>query len=504
MNQKLNPPIRIYLCGTETVSSEVAHEILTFMERHFGSGSVVLSRAVETNGGQRLRRIKEEVRQVDIAIAVIGVAWTTPDPSSGLAKLHDENDLLRVQLECLMAEAIQVVPVLISPARLPRSDKLPRALRALSDCSGINAFPGDGFRISLMGVLEFIFPVVAALQESGSASTQKRDFADAVSQPDPPDQAALPPDDRSPEPPAKSTAPASGQADTDIRVSKKALMALAAGALIAISVWLVPKKSEVSKAAEATAIDAALENPDSTWLEADRRLLKKEIDLLRMQKPQPRQERLPASQFESSLGTPDYSCFEILDDERYWDLRGWVDLSKDANRKSYIILTRRIRIVKTSEADEIRFESRTDGEEVYLESVSNPQHSYEVVSSTPTFVGERKTKIRHLAINVSTKPIGEEFILVNRITFWNSMQDPKDRWLGAIGYPKMDKLRTFVLLPDGLPLRDVKLRTSPTYRDETVEYNGPKRLLIADDRLSLLWEVPTPESSRVYTMLLDW
>ncbi len=145
MNQKLNPPIRIYLCGTETVSSEVAHEILTFMERHFGSGSVVLSRAVETNGGQRLRRIKEEVRQVDIAIAVIGVAWTTPDPSSGLAKLHDENDLLRVQLECLMAEAIQVVPVLISPARLPRSDKLPRALRALSDCSGINAFPGTVF-----------------------------------------------------------------------------------------------------------------------------------------------------------------------------------------------------------------------------------------------------------------------------------------------------------------------------------------------------------------------
>lgn len=37
----------------------------------------------------------------------------------------------------------------------------------------------------------------------------------------------------------------------------------------------------------------------------------------------------------ASLGTPDNGSFDILSDERFWDLRGWKDLSSPANQGLY-------------------------------------------------------------------------------------------------------------------------------------------------------------------------
>jgi hypothetical protein len=86
----------------------------------------------------------------------------------------------------------------------------------------------------------------------------------------------------------------------------------------------------------------------------------------------------------------------------------------------------------------------------------------------------------------------------------NSLQDPKDRWIGAIGYPRSDRIRLVVLMPQQNPLKSFRLQTAPSTRDEPEDYTGPKRLIESDDNLSLMWEVPNPETGFVYSIVMEW
>jgi hypothetical protein len=61
-----------------------------------------------------------------------------------------------------------------------------------------------------------------------------------------------------------------------------------------------------------------------------------------------------------------------------------------------------------------------------------------------------------------------------------------------------------VLLPIDRPLKGYRLQTAPSTRDEPQEYFGPRRLIESEDMLSLMWEVPNPESGFVYSVVMDW
>ncbi|MEY3228178.1 MAG: hypothetical protein RLZZ536_2797, partial [Planctomycetota bacterium] len=86
----------------------------------------------------------------------------------------------------------------------------------------------------------------------------------------------------------------------------------------------------------------------------------------------------------------------------------------------------------------------------------------------------------------------------------DSLQDPRDRWIGAIGYPRSDRIRMIVLMPADRPLLKYRLQTAPSTRDDPAEYTGPLRLIEAPDRLSLMWEIPNPAQGFVYSIVMEW
>ena len=160
--------------------------------------------------------------------------------------------------------------------------------------------------------------------------------------------------------------------------------------------------------------------------------------------------------------------------------------------------------MKAAEATEIRFEARTDGDEVFLNCLSPRDKGREILQQQLGFVGSRSTKVRQLAVDVANVPVNDEFILRTKATYVNSLQDPKDRWIGAIGYPRSDRIRLIVLMPQQFPLKSFKLQTAPSTRDKPTDYKGPLRLIESEDRMSLMWEVPNPEAGFVYSMVLEW
>lgn len=72
------------------------------------------------------------VSQADVLLVLIGKHWlTTIDPSSGLRRLNDPNDFVRIEIERALAREIPVVPILLDGASMPTSEELPDSLKPL-------------------------------------------------------------------------------------------------------------------------------------------------------------------------------------------------------------------------------------------------------------------------------------------------------------------------------------------------------------------------------------
>jgi hypothetical protein len=364
------------------------------------------------------------------------------------------------------------------PGKVPHPEELPESIRELSFRQAVHAHPDPDFNMGLFRLVEAIHQYTPSVRPPKLLKAlAKGAGGEALS--------------------VYQLAAEQSQASR-----RKFLAAALVCGLAALGTALSLKMFGL--APTATPTNAQAEDVRKIWTEADVMRLEKEITSMRSRPPHARREDLPGSQHVPTLGNPDYSSFEILSDDRYWDLRGWRDLSAEPGAESSITLTRRMRVLKVASAREIRFQAKTDGEKLYMESLSHPA-AYELISDENVFVGVRATTTRQLAIPVHEVPVGEEIAITTRCTYWGSMQDPEDRWLGAIGYPRADRLRTYVLMPEGRPYQSFELEETPSFRgEESRPYAGPRRLLESPDRMSLLWEIPTPQGEWVYTLIFKW
>jgi hypothetical protein len=397
----------------------------------------------------------------DVMVVVIGTEWFGRN-SDGTRRIDDPNDWVFKEVSIALERNIPVVPVLIFPARQPMEEDLPLPLKELAFRESITVYSDKQFESSVRTVIDHLV-VMQELRVSRLELLRiraQRSFQ-AVRHP----------------------------------------MSIAVLLCVALCVWLGTwwyRETFGERRVESVVVN--------TWERADRTKLEKEIDAMKARTPEPITSRPADTEKVASLGSPDYGCFDILSDERFWDLRGWKDLSSPANsgQQSIAIMTRTARILKAAEAQEICFEARTDGDEVFLVCMSHRDQAREVLQEQPGFVGARSTKVRQLVVDISDVPVGDEFIMKTKATYVNSLQNPEDRWIGAIGYPRSDRIRLVVLMPQQRPLQSFRLQTAPSSRDQPEDYTGPKRLIESHDDLSLMWEVPNPEPGFVYSIVMEW
>jgi formylglycine-generating enzyme required for sulfatase activity len=68
-----------------------------------------------------------------VFLALIGPGWLDAKDETGRRRLDDPHDWVRIELETAFATpGLQIVPVLVNGARMPRSDELPESLRRLT------------------------------------------------------------------------------------------------------------------------------------------------------------------------------------------------------------------------------------------------------------------------------------------------------------------------------------------------------------------------------------
>lgn len=76
--------------------------------------------------------IQAAVARCDVLLALIGPRWLTLTDDTGVRRLDDPGDIVRLEIEAALKRGVRVVPVLIQGSRMPRLEDLPEPIRALA------------------------------------------------------------------------------------------------------------------------------------------------------------------------------------------------------------------------------------------------------------------------------------------------------------------------------------------------------------------------------------
>ena len=103
------------------------------LARRFGNGSVFMD-VVGIEPGMDFRKvINERVSSCTVLLAVIGRGWLTAMDDSGLRRLDNPRDFVRLETaSALKKDDIQVVPIPVHGAKMPEPEELPKDLQGLA------------------------------------------------------------------------------------------------------------------------------------------------------------------------------------------------------------------------------------------------------------------------------------------------------------------------------------------------------------------------------------
>ncbi len=445
-----------------------AARIVDFLIAVFGR-SAIFHDIQSIPAGQDFRTaLRQAVADSELVLAVVGPTWIESFSPSAVQARGDEPDWVVVELEQAFSLGIRVVPAVIHPAGMPPRESLPAGIQELAFRQCRMIWPDLAFENSVHQLVDEIQVILGGVlpgQGVVSAATRGGSANDEVVRP------------------------------TTRRTWLIGAL-LCASLVVAGGAWFALRANSGNAAVGFKAIPLT---------PAQKAQIEKSVNAIRAGTDRPIEKRSESAVVQPTLGTPDFSTFEVLDDEFTWDLRGVRPRAKeDPPLTSYAILTRRIRLRKIGETRELRFESRTSGTDLFLRSSSHPDSSIEYVSESPKFTGMEALKVRQLGIDVSDVPVGKELNVSIEATYWDSLQTAEERWVGAQGYSQSDVIRFLVIFPEQRKFTACRLKTAKSRRDPPIPFTGECVYQEDKERGFVFWEIPFPELDRIYRCEWDW
>lgn len=278
---------------------------------------------------------------------------------------------------------------------------------------------------------------------------------------------------------------------------------LCAAGLLAVAGGLGAKLwAERTATADAARVVPGPASADPAWAAREEEVQKLVEDIRRTPPAFDEQSPVPVKTVPANA-RPDTSAFKIGTDHRTFDLRAWRPLRPgDGPHAVGVSMARALRLTKDRPADRMDFLGRTSGSDLVLRCEEPNPEKAEAFASEAKPVVEGKAMIeRRLSVDVAGVPVGQEFKLGTKTTFWNSLQTPEEQWLGAIGSDGSKLLSMLVLFPPERPFKGGGLRTGPT-DGELEPYTGTMLVFQGVGGSWVYWEVPGPKVGHTYR--LDW
>jgi hypothetical protein len=114
-------------------SGVITGRIRDRLAQHYGEGSIFLDIDNIPFGMDFRKNVADALAKNDLLLAVIGPDWLgTSGLASGLGRIHDQDDPVRLEVETALQRGIPTIPVLVGGASMPSADELPDTLKSLS------------------------------------------------------------------------------------------------------------------------------------------------------------------------------------------------------------------------------------------------------------------------------------------------------------------------------------------------------------------------------------
>ena len=128
-------------------SQPYADPICAALRARFGENQRVFIDVDSIGAGPWKRKIERAIKRSQVMVALIGTRWL--ETAEGVRRLDDENDIVRWELECAKKRGVQVIPVRVNRAALPRPGDLPEPLRWLPSQQAVEVVTGVHYSDSI-------------------------------------------------------------------------------------------------------------------------------------------------------------------------------------------------------------------------------------------------------------------------------------------------------------------------------------------------------------------
>lgn len=169
----------IFICYRRDDTADVAGRVYDALARKFGARRVFKDVDAIPPGadfGDYIQRVLPTCRSF---LVLIGPHWLGARDESGARRLDNPNDWVRLEIETALAtKRLEVVPVLINGAHMPRADELPESLRPLARLNAAIIrrdpdFHEDARRLSSALERGMRADVATVLADLGAAPTER-------------------------------------------------------------------------------------------------------------------------------------------------------------------------------------------------------------------------------------------------------------------------------------------------------------------------------------------
>ena len=211
-----------------------------------------------------------------------------------------------------------------------------------------------------------------------------------------------------------------------------------------------------------------------------------------------------------TLTDPEYDGVEVLKDVRVIDLRGRVPVppeKKTSDKISSATWVRYTLMKKLKERNFVEFESATTGAGIDARSLT---HEYQLITTKqPHFHGSVQVTPMVLKIDISNEPVGQEFLIISEMTYWNAFTGEDTDW-AAMHRVQNEEVAMVVLFPEEKPVQSYKfLQHKPGMEPEP--FRGKQRFYVSKNNLVLFWapedvkrDPEAPKRDLVYQVKWRW
>jgi tetratricopeptide (TPR) repeat protein len=123
--------VKIFISYRRADSSPYSGRLRDALTAHFQDGSVFFDVNSIEAGAVFTNSIVAEMTLADVVLVVIGPTWLTAGSSDAASRLDDSQDPVRNEILEALDRNLEIIPVLVGGATMPRPEKLPDAIRSV-------------------------------------------------------------------------------------------------------------------------------------------------------------------------------------------------------------------------------------------------------------------------------------------------------------------------------------------------------------------------------------